>query len=656
MYKAYSKLSLPALLVLAALALSSCVSSPPGVAQLQDLISKSCFEVVIPRIERADIAYERDLPWSSLPYNERNDTFFSIGTAFAVAPDRFVTAAHVLSPGDYSWVSNEYYIRDAQGGVYRVDNVVAFDTAKDYAVFTVEGFTAPATLTIDQNYSRGQKVYQVGNIYGQGIVAVPGTILEEFKEERDGRWVYIKSSPPNDKGSSGGPLLDEKFNVIGIIDMKDNTFAYSLPMSLVQLESDAGVIEQRMQYGFLLMPEAKGPVAYFDTTIPLPAKLADIKEEARSRYETVYRQSMEAFFKSHGGLFPAGAGSAGSLRNSTSSPGIQVVFRRDSDGEWRISELEKENANLYGGASLSVANVSGFNFIDLRVPAEGWGKDGVMSSNQRIMDTLLAGLAYHRNMGGEKIRMLSFGKPLMTERHVDAYGREWNLVTWTIDFGYSLAMLMWTPTPAGAACIFSLEDGNSYDWLSYDMKRVADLCYVPYSATLENWVGYLASGQKLYGDMEGMTVSYDDTGVSVDSSAVSLKLGADAFTVEDDNFLGLPYWFTVGKNGELGWKLRKVEYSQADDKAYFVSYLHMKPAADADKAQLRDWETIASASAPYDRIPVAKDGRRDIGGLHPSFNADNGAGFTIYVGVTGSPSDEELAAKLAAVESGLIFK
>jgi len=57
----------------------------------------------------------------------------------------------------------------------------------------------------------------VGNIYGQGIVTVPSSILGTLPESENGRWQYIKSSPPNGEGSSGGPLLDKDLNVIGII-------------------------------------------------------------------------------------------------------------------------------------------------------------------------------------------------------------------------------------------------------------------------------------------------------------------------------------------------------------------------------------------------------------------------------------------------------
>jgi len=59
-------------------------------------LSRGVFEVVVPKIENETVEYKQPLPVELLPFDQRNDKFIGVGTAFAISPTRFVTAAHVL--------------------------------------------------------------------------------------------------------------------------------------------------------------------------------------------------------------------------------------------------------------------------------------------------------------------------------------------------------------------------------------------------------------------------------------------------------------------------------------------------------------------------------------------------------------------------------
>ncbi|MGZ3691917.1 MAG: hypothetical protein ACXVAX_10455, partial [Pseudobdellovibrio sp.] len=72
--------------------------------------SSAIFEVVVDKVEDPFIKYEKPLPVDKLPFQLRNEKFLSIGTAFAVGPNRFVSAAHVFAVQIKNpW--NEYYLR-----------------------------------------------------------------------------------------------------------------------------------------------------------------------------------------------------------------------------------------------------------------------------------------------------------------------------------------------------------------------------------------------------------------------------------------------------------------------------------------------------------------------------------------------------------------
>ena len=82
-------------------------------------IQSATFEVVAAK-PKDTLTYEKPLPLDLLPYQERTDKYYSIGTAFAIGPNTYVTAAHVLMIGYQSlWGPPE--LRDASGKIYAID-------------------------------------------------------------------------------------------------------------------------------------------------------------------------------------------------------------------------------------------------------------------------------------------------------------------------------------------------------------------------------------------------------------------------------------------------------------------------------------------------------------------------------------------------------
>ena len=89
--------------VLAAFALATTVTSTAAAAALtaeqQKQSRAATFEVVIRKPVKDLVSYEKPLPLELIPFTERNDAYWPIGTAFAIGPNTFVTAAHVLVAG-----------------------------------------------------------------------------------------------------------------------------------------------------------------------------------------------------------------------------------------------------------------------------------------------------------------------------------------------------------------------------------------------------------------------------------------------------------------------------------------------------------------------------------------------------------------------------
>jgi hypothetical protein len=131
---------LPSLLLAAA-----AVSLLPalGAARAQSLDSsaqrrlrEATFEVVLEKPVSDPLSYEKTLPLELLPYAERVGKYRPLGTAFAIGHDRFVTAAHVITAGMGS-PKGTLVLRDQNGKIFSVRQIVKFSGPKDYAVFTL---------------------------------------------------------------------------------------------------------------------------------------------------------------------------------------------------------------------------------------------------------------------------------------------------------------------------------------------------------------------------------------------------------------------------------------------------------------------------------------------------------------------------------------
>jgi serine protease Do len=76
------------LAVIAVATAPASLTAAPLTPELEKKIQAATFEVVIKKPEKDALTYEKPLPLELLPYAERTDAYWSIGTAFAISPRR----------------------------------------------------------------------------------------------------------------------------------------------------------------------------------------------------------------------------------------------------------------------------------------------------------------------------------------------------------------------------------------------------------------------------------------------------------------------------------------------------------------------------------------------------------------------------------------
>ncbi len=302
-------------------------------AELQKQVRAATFEVVIRKPTKDLVTYEKPLPLELIPFTERNDAYWPVGTAFAIGPNTFVTAAHVLVAG----VGSQFGvpgIRDPDGKVYTVDRVQKFALHEDFVVFTVSGTPTVTPFAVSTAVAIDDAVFAVGNALGEGVVIRDGLLTSLTPEAQDGKWKWLRFSAAASPGNSGGPLLDAQGRVVGVVTAKspNENLNYALPIEQVMKGSDtAAVFDKRESFGIGKILQGT-VVGEFQDSFPLPLPYADFARDFRAALLKYMRSAQAKLVAAEAdNLFPHSA--AKLLATVYESPEPTLVTQ-DEDRSW----------------------------------------------------------------------------------------------------------------------------------------------------------------------------------------------------------------------------------------------------------------------------------------------------------------------------------
>src|SRR6266542_6741846 len=135
------------------------------------------------------------------------------GTGFFIAPNGYlITNHHVIED------KTHFAIRDHHGDFYRAE-VIAQDSNRDLALLKVQGTFPSLKIARSDTISKGQRVMAVGypqiSIQGNESKVTDGVISSFSVVNNDPNWFQI--STPIQGGNSGGPLVTESGQVVGVV-------------------------------------------------------------------------------------------------------------------------------------------------------------------------------------------------------------------------------------------------------------------------------------------------------------------------------------------------------------------------------------------------------------------------------------------------------
>lgn len=171
--------------------------------------------------------------------------FSGTGTGFFISEDGLIaTNYHVIAN------STKLTVTDPAGNKYPCEKVVAYDDENDFAVIKIDVSGHPFAK-IGNDYATGDKIYTLGSSYGLSFTFSDGMISNAKREIEDYNegFYYIQITAPISSGNSGGPLLDECGNVIGINTMSlegGQNLNFAIPATnLATLDTSAAVSAEK---------------------------------------------------------------------------------------------------------------------------------------------------------------------------------------------------------------------------------------------------------------------------------------------------------------------------------------------------------------------------------------------------------------------------
>lgn len=575
--------------------------------QLIQELNLGIYEVVTPKLEGDTITYQRELPFDKLDFIERNEKYFSIGTAFFINDKELMTAAHVFSLQFFSLLNN-FYIRDIDGNVYPIKVIKKLSTHRDMVVFELEKYpAAKRPLPLNEQVDIGDTVFSVGNAQGEGIAYRAGQVASFTPEREYGKWKDIRFTSPASPGNSGGPLLNLKGEVVGVIVQKNENENYNVAVPIQELKNLSDKAEfhiRNVNIGILGVNETLS--RDWNYTVALPAKVAQVAAKAQDSLDNLM-QSMhdDISEKVKEKNFPLGKRFRSYLRNQTIVKGLATLLPETDFKTWYVAKGYQEkipisvSQNIYTGKA---------RIADLHVIIEkpqGVALKDFLASPMQIIDNLLKGLPYNRQVGVEDIPIVSLGEPAKHQIIEDKLGRHWITSLWDLPYSDSFVYSSCLPYPKGVVCHIDSKS-NGYRKYGYfdNIHDSYDEIVIGYEGTIADWIEYFSlEDEYLPRFFKKSSITFNDDKLQVKLKEFEVNF---ASTKLKDNSM-VHFHLGYSNTELLAEELLLFEvFPQKGAKAHYRVQPYYQPNHfNSDRYQSR-WLDIIDGTGQYSGLPVNK--------------------------------------------------
>jgi hypothetical protein len=556
-------------------------------------------------VEDEAIKYKEPLPVELLPFEERNDKFTGIGTAFAVSPTRFVTAAHVIPANGTSL--DRYYLRDVSGATYEIGRIIKYSQYRDIVEFelaqapgNVVPFEPRATVDI------GEPVFTVGNARGEGVVFRSGSITSFTSESISGAWKFLRFTAPASPGNSGGPLVDASGRVLGVVVRKSEAENLNYAVPIGELDKLSSNQSEFWIKGIPVSEDHKRFFADWRFSSPLPASLMDLRGAARQSFRNTLTQWLTEFdSKFSNEVFPKHPTLSTYLREAYIPFGLGN-FALDGNEKWSVAGTNYVNKELAPGQKAyffeGPEKRAGELVLD-RPPDLPLSK--FYESPRLLSDAIVRNYSWGITFAGKRIGIETLGDPSDHERWVDEYGRPWFTWVWRIKRSDEALIFDCLTNPGGWACRWkkvpiALEEG-----MRLDAKRIARRTTFSYYGRIKDWVEFLALPEEYRPKLLASAVVRLDKKLSFDLAPFSGSVDVPSLT-ETSTLYAFGRLDPMSLSSQRITEMRIVPVR---DKGYSYGVEEIfEPVAQSSEKHTQLWKNLQAGNRPFDNV-FALDGK-----------------------------------------------
>lgn len=622
----------------------------PLEAGIQRNVREATFEVVLPKPAQESVTYDK--PWQELiPYQLRSDKYVSIGTAFAIGPNQYATAMHVLIAA-FGDSRGEPMLRDADGKLYPIALITKGSTDQDFAVFTLaKQPDRSAFLELNDKPELNETVYAVGNALGEGVVMREGNYTSDTPEEESGRWQWMRFSAPISGGNSGGPLIDAKGSVIGLVRAMrttENTLNIAVPAALVKSAPDHLVsADSRAVTGFAVFDKTRA--GRFKTDIPAPKSFAELSAAYMKAVEEFNATQLRGLLSDNANeTFPRGSGSERLLHGlyERSAPAIVV---QNGNGNWTFTQPSYTRLDLGREGWQDSANFKGYLVFHRHKPDDvnqaKWYSDA-----QMVREAVLKASPATIHINAENAKVVSMGAPTEDTLFTDTWGRVWQVRAWRITtwFGSDWLVEFDLPVPDGTVGFESRVSTLGRNFQIERMKLLTGFFAASYEGKLSQWDRFL-SQRALLPKPLAASVLHIDYGHSFafDDRRVAFSYGPELQKIDQGSRLRLDFAFAREPEGAQ-FDIAGIVAYNPDEKTEIDVFRHGTPAEVGSEAAKTEWRKRLHHAHPYDGVALTANNRQMISTIYGVADAQPAPDvlYTFqYRAETGTPQDR-MKAKL----------
>jgi len=484
-------------------------------------LQSSVFEVVIPKKENVNITYAKKLPLENLSFKKRNEKFYSIGTAFFINSTELMSAAHVFNLRFFS-LYNDFYIRDKDGLVYKINIIKKYSTVRDMVVFELASYPKLFTpLRFSKKTKIGDTVFSVGNAQGEGVSFRAGQVASFTLESEFGKWKDIRFTSPASPGNSGGPLVNIKGEVVGLIVKRNISENHNVAVPINEFSKLNNSAKFFVRNNTLYLNHEENTIVRdWKSSFELPLEINILAKKAQNSYRDFFSNLADDLTeKFENEYYPKGERFRAYLRDQQFIRQFGVLTSDAGFHKWRLENHYSKKISLSNDQKIMLGRSKIFTFqLVIEKPLDVTLPD-FLEDQKMLMDNILKGLPLTRKVGVEKIKITSLGQPEKTKKWEDNLGRNWISSLWFMPHQNMFVYSHCLPYPKGQIC--NLDIKSSYE-LSFgymkNIKESASEIAIGYQGSVSDWVEYLALDKKY------LPTVFEDSKISLDDGVLEAKL------------------------------------------------------------------------------------------------------------------------------------